>query len=206
MFLGFGYFCKFAMFYFLVFSSSRKQILKKQPVDQHFVISLFYFYLKQGWSGPQTNKITFCRLTQVLPVLICLILACLRCYPHALIKGILLKIFKIAGSNNFKKVRNTESYFYVLYKNRWKHSQHFKLLFFTINLHLMTLDQIYTYRKLTVPLTNIIYLVFLPLEIQRKLKGIPQVFSLCVKKNDPQTFKSISASKTLFSLVKFYFM
>ena len=70
----------------------------------------------------------------------------------------------------------------------------------------MTLDQIYTNRKLTVPLTNIIYLVFLPLEIQRKLKGIPQVFSLCVKKNDPQTFKSISASKTLFSLVKFYFM
>ena len=34
-----------------------------------------------------------------------------------------------------------ESYFYTRHKNRRKHSQHFKLLFFTINSHFVTSDQ-----------------------------------------------------------------
>ena len=40
-----------------------------------------------------------------------------------------------------------------------KHNQHFKLLFFTINWHLVTSDQVSTYRKLNLPLRNIICLV-----------------------------------------------
>ena len=39
-----------------------------------------------------------------------------------------------------------------------KHSQQFKLVFFTINLHFITSDQVSKYRKLTLPLTGIIYL------------------------------------------------
>ena len=62
-----------------------------------------------------------------------------------------------------------ESYFCVRHKNRRKHSQHFKLLFFTLNLHFVTLNQIATYRKPNLPLTSSIYLVFLPLEMQVRL-------------------------------------
>ena len=40
-----------------------------------------------------------------------------------------------------------ESHFCVPHKNRRKHSQHFKLLFFAILLHFVTLNQIPTYRK-----------------------------------------------------------
>ena len=42
-------------------------------------------------------------------------------------------------------------------------------MFFTINLHFIPSNKIYTYRKLNLSLTNSIYLVFLPLEMQRKL-------------------------------------
>ena len=45
-----------------------------------------------------------------------------------------------------------------------------KLLFFTINLHFVTSNQISTYRKLNFPLTSSIYLVFLHLEMQKRLK------------------------------------
>ena len=51
--------------------------------------------------------------------------------------------------------------FCVRHKNRQKHNQHFKLLFFTIiNLHFVTSNQISTYRKVNLPLTSSIYLVF----------------------------------------------
>ena len=53
----------------------------------------------------------------------------------------------------------------VCHKNRRKHNQHFDVLFFTKNLHFITSNQIYTYRKLSFPLTNSTYLVFLPLEM-----------------------------------------
>ena len=42
-----------------------------------------------------------------------------------------------------------------------------KLLFFIINLHSPTSNQISTYRKLNFPLTSSIYFVFLPLEMQK---------------------------------------
>ena len=64
-----------------------------------------------------------------------------------------------------------------------KHSQHFKLVFFTINLHFVTSDQVSKYRKLTLPLTSIIYLFDSPLEMH-KLKLIDTL--LFLKRNDPQ--------------------
>ena len=48
--------------------------------------------------------------------------------------------------------------------------QHFKLLFFTMNLHFVTLIQMPTYRKTNLLFISGIYLVFLPLKMQGKLK------------------------------------
>ena len=45
-----------------------------------------------------------------------------------------------------------------------------KLLFFTINLHFATSNQISTYKKLNLPLTSSNYFVFLPLEMQNRLE------------------------------------
>ena len=64
----------------------------------------------------------------------------------------------------------TEDSFCVRHKNRRKHNQHFKLLFFTINLHFITSNLIYTYRKLNLFLTNSIHLVSLPLKMGQRLK------------------------------------
>ena len=47
-----------------------------------------------------------------------------------------------------------------------------KLLFSTINLHFATSNQVRTYRKLNLPVGSSIYLVFLPLEMQKILKEI----------------------------------
>ena len=66
-------------------------------------------------------------------------------------------------------------------------------MFFIINLHSVTSNQISTYRNLNLPLTSSIYFVFLPLEMQKKTQtdqSIPCVFLLCLKRNNPQTFKS----------------
>ena len=56
--------------------------------------------------------------------------------------------------------------FCVRHENRRKHNQHFKLLFFTRNLHFVTSNQIATYRKPNLPLASSIYLVFLALDMQ----------------------------------------
>ena len=45
-----------------------------------------------------------------------------------------------------------------------------KLLFFTINLHFVRSNQISPYWKLNLPLSSSIYFVFLPLEMQKRLK------------------------------------
>ena len=79
-----------------------------------------------------------------------------------------------------------------------------KLLFFIINLHSVTSNQISTYRKLNLPLTSSIYFVFLPLEMQKKTRtdqSIPRVFLLCLKRNDPQTFKSGSCKNPFLQCV-----
>ena len=79
-----------------------------------------------------------------------------------------------------------------------------KLLFFTINLHSVTSNQISTYRKLNLPLTSSIYFVLLPLEIQKKTRtdqSIPRICLLCLKRNDPQTFKSGSCKNSFLQCV-----
>ena len=52
-----------------------------------------------------------------------------------------------------------KSYFYIHHKNRRKHSQHFKMLFFTINLHFVTSNQIPASHQTKYPhIENQIYL------------------------------------------------
>ena len=79
-----------------------------------------------------------------------------------------------------------------------------KLLFFVINLHSVTSNQISTYRKLNLPLTSSIYFVFWPLEMQKKTRtdqSIPRVLLLCLKRNNPQTFKSGSCENFILQCV-----
>ena len=78
-----------------------------------------------------------------------------------------------------------------------KHSQHFKLLFFTTNLHFF---QTPTYRKPNLPLTSSIYLVFLPLEMQGKLKQtkVYHMFVLLVLKETNDKSSKSGSSKNPF--------
>ena len=79
-----------------------------------------------------------------------------------------------------------------------------KLLFFIINLHSVTSNQISTSRKLNLSLTSQIYFVLLPLEMQQKTrtdKSILRVFLLCLKRNEPQTFKSGSCKNHFLQCV-----
>ena len=73
------------------------------------------------------------------------------------------------------------------HKNRRKHSQHFKLLFSTINLHF-----IISYHKPDLSLA---------IEMQGRPKQTTVYhtffFLLCLKRNDPQIFKS-GSSKNVF--------
>ena len=85
-----------------------------------------------------------------------------------------------------------ESYFCVYHKTCREHSEYFKLLFVKINLKFVTPKQILTYRKPNLPLASSICLVFLPLKMEGRLKQTKvyhTFFLLCLKRNDPQTFK-----------------
>ena len=64
----------------------------------------------------------------------------------------------------------TETFLVSATKNMRKQNQHFKLLCFTINLHFATSNQVSTYRKLNLSLIIGIYLVFLPLQMKKRLK------------------------------------
>ena len=58
------------------------------------------------------------------------------------------------------------------------------------------------YRKINSLLINSIYLIISSLEVQKKThtdQSIPQVFLLCLKRNDSQPFKTIPTTKNLFS-------
>ena len=96
-----------------------------------------------------------------------------------------------------------ESDFCVRYKNRRKHNQSFKLLFFTINLHFVTSNQIPTLRKRNLPLSSSIYLVFLPLEIQGWLKQtkVYHTYFYFVWKETTHKPLKMAVAKTLFSSV-----
>ena len=78
-----------------------------------------------------------------------------------------------------------------------------KLPFFTINLQFATLNQISTYRKLNLPLTNSIYFVFLPLEMLERLEQtkVYHVFSYFVWKETSHKPLKLAATITLFSNV-----
>ena len=78
-----------------------------------------------------------------------------------------------------------------------------KLLFFTINVHFITSNQILTYRKSDLPLTSGIYLVFLLLEMQGRLKQTRQyqTFLLFYWKVTTQKPLKVAVAKTLFSSV-----
>ena len=81
------------------------------------------------------------------------------------------------------------------------YNEHFKRLFFTINLPLLTSNQISIYRKLNLSSTHSIYLVFKPLEMQKRLKQTKvyyKLFLLWMERNDPQTFKIDSCKKNPF--------
>ena len=68
-----------------------------------------------------------------------------------------------------------------------------KLLFFTtINLHFVTSNQITTFRRLNLSPSSSIYFVFVTsinAKKTQKDQSMPRVFLLCLKRNDPQTFK-----------------
>ena len=76
-----------------------------------------------------------------------------------------------------------------------------KLLFFTINLHFVTSNQISTQRELNLPLINSIYFIFLPLEMQKRLKQskVYHTFSYFVRKEMTHKPLKVAAAKFLFS-------
>ena len=71
-----------------------------------------------------------------------------------------------------------------------------KLPFFTTNLHFVTSNQISTFRKLNLLLSSSIYFVFLPLEMQKRLKQLKvcHAFSYFVWKET--THKPLKVAKT----------
>ena len=78
-----------------------------------------------------------------------------------------------------------------------------KLLFFTINLHFVTSNQISTFRKLNLLLSSSIYFVFLPLEMQKRLKQtkVCHAFSYFIWKETTHKPLKVAAAKSLFSSV-----
>ena len=75
------------------------------------------------------------------------------------------------------------------------------LLFFTINFHFATSNQISTYRKLNLPLKSSIYFVFLSLEMQNRLEQTKVCYALSyfVWKETIHKPLQVAAAKTLFS-------
>ena len=89
-----------------------------------------------------------------------------------------------------------------------KNSQHFKLLFFTINLHFVTSDQVSTYRKQNLPLTSIIYLVQSSFPYKcKKDSNRPKLLDtlLFLKRNDPQTFKGRSCENAFLQRACYWY-
>ena len=78
-----------------------------------------------------------------------------------------------------------------------------KLLCFTVNLHFVTTNQIFTDRKLNLPLISSIYFVFLPLGIQRRPEQtkLYHAFSYFVWKETTHNPLKVASAKALFSSV-----
>ena len=76
-----------------------------------------------------------------------------------------------------------------------------KLMYFTVNLPFVKSNQISTDRKLNLPLTSSIYFVFLPQEMQKRLKQtkLYHAFSYFVWKETTHKPLKVAAAKTLFA-------
>ena len=96
-----------------------------------------------------------------------------------------------------------ESYFVSATKIGGNTTNISKLLFFTINLHFATSNQISTFRKLNLLLSSSIYFVFLPLEMQKRLKQskVCHAFSYFVRKEATHKPLKVAAANSLFSSV-----
>ena len=84
-----------------------------------------------------------------------------------------------------------------------KHNQHFKLLFFKINLHFGTSEYISTYGKLNLLRINSIFLVFPSWKMQRRLIQTKLCYKLSLsslKRSVLQTFKIAAAKKSFTSV------
>ena len=103
----------------------------------------------------------------------------------------------IKGATKFKTM------FCVRHKNKRKHNQHFKLLFFKVNLRFITSNQILTYRKLNLFIRSSIYLVVLPTEMQRRLKQPKYTtrFFTSSEKKWSTNFKSSSFKKPFLQCI-----
>ena len=92
-----------------------------------------------------------------------------------------------------------------------------KLLFLIINLHFLTSNQISTFRKPNLPLSLSLSLslslkqyLFRLLTSRNAKKtetdqGMPRVFLLYLKRNDPQTFKSGSCNHSFLQCVCYWY-
>ena len=92
------------------------------------------------------------------------------------------------------------NYFYVRHKNRRKHNQHFKLLFFKLNSHIGASNYKYLH------VGNQIYLFGCLFSIKANNTHADQTslqscFFFCPNQNDSQTFKSSSCKKFLLQRV-----
>ena len=63
-----------------------------------------------------------------------------------------------------------KSYVSVRHQNRRQHNEHFKTDVFPDKFTLCQIKQISKYRKLNLPFTSSIYVVILPLEMQKRLE------------------------------------
>ena len=101
---------------------------------------------------------------------------------------------------------------YVCKSFRWENGRRetrVKLLFFTTNLHSVTSSQISTYKKINLPLTTTVYLVYLPLDVNNRLKQTKVylvLFCFAWKETTQQTLKKnkplkVAAAKFIFSNV-----
>ena len=132
------------------FRCRKKSNIDRQQLDHEKVtkyhINLFAHSLREGTS---------------LSVSLCLSLS----LSFSLSLGVLVhsgpfetKLSFTVKLRSYKSIN--ENHFCICHKNRLKHNQHFKLLFFTINVHFVLSSQISRYAKGNLLLTSIIYLAF----------------------------------------------
>ena len=103
-----------------------------------------------------------------------------------------------------KELRNyTQSYFCIRHNNRRKHNQYFKTAVFHDKFTLLHIKpSIYRQKTKFASLKQYLFRLLFSRNSKKTQtdQSMPQVFLVCLKKNDPQTFKS-SSCKTVFVYV-----